>query len=134
MDRSYHALPKLIALASILAGCGVSQTTASVPAISAGAATRAQTFSAQPETIRLIVRPKMLFISGPSSQGFIMVQYNGLGTLTAVSSRSHGMPVHPQHPGRRPKVYVITQHCFCQATITVRDNLGHHDSMTVQGT
>ena len=134
MDRNYRALSTLIALAAIVTGCGGPQNAASVPGISAGATTRQQAVGARPDTIRLIVRPKSLFISGPSQEGFVMVQYNGLGTLRAISSRPHGMPVRPQHDGRRPKVYIVTQHCFCQATITVKDNLGHHDSMTVQGT
>jgi hypothetical protein len=127
----------LTLLASTVAGCGGTNATTSLPGAGAAGGVRqpsAIRISARPETVVLRVRPKLLFLSEPGDQEDIYVTYTGTGVLTAVSSRPRLMPVRKTHDVPRPKRFIVTQRCYCAATITVRDNLGNSASMHVQGT
>ncbi len=127
----------LTMLASAVAGCGGMNATTLLPgAGSAGGARRPSAIqvSARPETVALRVRPKLLYLSEPGDQEDIYVTYTGTGVLTAVSSRPKQMPVRKAHDVPRPKRFIVTQRCYCAATITVKDNLGNSATMHVQGT
>jgi hypothetical protein len=126
----------LALLASNVAGCGGMSQTASPPT-AAGAGlqqTAANLSSVRPDAIVLQVRPQFLYLSEFGDQEDIFVTYNGSGVLRAVSSRPRGMPVRKARDVPRPKRFIVTEECYCAATITVKDNLGNSASMQVQGT
>jgi hypothetical protein len=133
MDSRLGARALLIALVALLCGCGGTRSVAGLPS-APGAGTQAQARSAGQDAVTLTVRPKFMFLPGPGSQGYIYVTYTGHGELHAVTSSPKGMPVHKFRPVPRPKRFIVTQACFCAATITVKDDLGNSASMGVQGT
>jgi hypothetical protein len=133
MDSKFGACAALLALTTLVTGCGGAHSVADLPGAPTDA-TRAQARSAGPDAVTLSVRPKFMFLPGPGSQGYIYVTYTGHGELHAKSSSPKGMPVHKFRPVPRPKRFIVTQACFCAATITVKDDLGHSASMGVQGT
>lgn len=133
MDSRVGTRALLVVVAAILCGCGGSNAMSGLPRAGTDA-TQAQARAAGPDTVTLTVRPRFMYLPQPGAQGYIYVTYTGHGELHAVSSNPKGMPVHKFQPVPRPKRFIVTQACFCAATITVKDDLGHSASMGVQGT